>query len=213
MLSLSFLPLAVFLLSPLLSDSYLPSHLPNHLHSVTRTSSTTSSPSSHSLFKTNSLLSPSSATTTSTASSSTALSAGGWGKKAKDFSPAEMTTDTSIDNAPVESYELQPQRDFMARVIREKKAMKKRQEEEFVKVALAAGLLDSQTEGEATVMQPLGKFSAEDDDEELDMRFYENPEEMEVKKNSLDGFEEPQYDKDGSITRLDGANDVSKYFE
>lgn len=50
----------------------------------------------------------------------TFLNAGGWGKKAKDYSEAELSSDASIESKPVESYQLQQQTDFNNRIIKDR---------------------------------------------------------------------------------------------
>ena len=142
--------------------------------------------------------------------------AGGWGKKAKDFSEAELANNANLESKPVENYELQQQSDFMARVMADRAALKKKKESDFLAIASSAGLLNSQTPADSedeTV--PLGSFMDRmgEDEDDLDLRVYDDPEKQEVKKNSLDGFEDigSSYDPDTSITRMDNVNDNAKW--
>ena len=103
----------------------------------------------------------------------------------------------------------------MARVLSDRAALLKRKETDFLAIASSAGLLNSQTREEE--VKPLGSFGdmigeSEDDEDDLDLRVYADPESREVRKNSLDGFEgEGGYDPDTSITRMDNVNDNAKW--
>eukprot|EP00519_Triparma_laevis_P012490 CAMPEP_0182512490 /NCGR_PEP_ID=MMETSP1321-20130603/32222_1 /TAXON_ID=91990 /ORGANISM="Bolidomonas sp., Strain RCC1657" /LENGTH=180 /DNA_ID=CAMNT_0024719323 /DNA_START=176 /DNA_END=715 /DNA_ORIENTATION=+ len=146
----------------------------------------------------------------------TFLSAGGWGKKAKDYSEAELSTDKSIEAKPVESYELQQQTDFMNRVRQDRSKLLRRKESDFLAIASSAGLLKDQATGEEE-LPPMSKFDEMFEgelEEDIDLRVYDNVDEKEVKKNSLEGFDPGdigELDEDTSITRMDGMNDVAKW--
>ena len=144
----------------------------------------------------------------------TELFAGGWGKKSKDFSDAEFAQ-RGGDSKPVEKYELQQQSDFMRKIREDKKKLKKRNDETFYEIAAMAGVLDEQS-GAGETIKPLGAFEADDDEDDVDLRYYD--ENGEVRKNSLEMFDDLNgedgdidYDPDTSITRLDNSVDVSRW--
>lgn len=146
------------------------------------------------------------------------LAAGGWGKKAKDIGPAEISDDKgyTLESRPVEEYELQQPRDFMAKVMEDRKRLLKRKEEDFLAIAREAGVL---TDQKGDGVQAMGAFTVDEDDfTQLDMRVYENENDKTILKNSLDDdsfselVEEGQ-DRDRSITRMDRVDDVARWGE
>ena len=63
--------------------------------------------------------------TSPTSTTSPTLWAGGWGKKSKDYSEAELLgKDSSIPSRPVEDYTLQQPRDFNKRVREDKEKVR-----------------------------------------------------------------------------------------
>ena len=94
------------------------------------------------------------------------LKAGGWGKKSKDYSAAELSgKDSTIPSRPVEDYELQQPRDFLRKVMEDKEKLRRRKERDFIDIARQAGVLEDQ-KGDG--VKAMGAFDGDEDEPLLD---------------------------------------------
>mmetsp|Transcript_16914 Transcript_16914/g.33669 ORF Transcript_16914/g.33669 Transcript_16914/m.33669 type:complete len:179 (-) Transcript_16914:142-678(-) len=127
-------------------------------------------------------------------------SAGGWGKRIKEYGESEYNRDDSSVR-PFENYELQDSSDFLRKVASERTKLLKKKDDDFIAIARAAGLSDQSGDGIA----PMGQFEADEF----------GADEIDVSTVWEDGTE-PMFDQEWgptregeSITRMDGPSDVA----
>lgn len=142
-------------------------------------------------------------------------SVGGWGKRAKEYTPDEFAGEGG-ERTGFDAYELQERSDFIQRVRTDQKKFLKKKDEDFLEIAKMAGITDQCGDG----VQPLGDFSVDDDD-----GFFDANDNLDVSVSFDDDDEDrgyfhqkpgkkavlvdPDFDPATSITRMDGDNDVS----
>ena len=132
---------------------------------------------------------------------STGLYAGGWGKRKKDYVEDEFARSDGSRRG-FERYELQERSDFLQRVKNERTSFLKRQDEDYLNIARAAGITDQSGDG----VEPMGEFDVDDEDD-LDVSV--SWEEMDGSNGDEQDGPKVTYDPDSSITRLDNDLDVS----
>jgi len=82
----------------------------------------------------------------------------------KEFTDEEFARDGG-ETRPFDAYESQERGDFLRKLSNERTKFFKRQDEEFVDIARAAGISDQSGQG----VEPMGQFSTDEYDEDIDV--------------------------------------------